>query len=895
MPDNVCTNCVQNRKMCTYIEASKPRGPPKAYVTSLEDRVEKMEALLKRLRPETDFDAELGPPIPRGSWKNELAHSGSTFTSGKKTAPRPLHQFHSLSTLAPLALSRRTSSTSLSPLSDQEGDPPSDPEGLKDELIQTMKRLTLFDKGPQEKANRLLDAAYRFHGKSTTYHLVAITRETRMRYVLESMGVDVDTIANELERTRANPNQHARALQDGLRRPEYWRSPNCELVYEGGFVPSENLTGLFQHWPPSDLAMALIDLYFLHCNSMFPLLHRPTFERHFADRLYERDIWFACICMSVFALASRYTNDMRVLLEEPADSPLDEHAEQSQWQTAGFKYYISTLEVENKKRAMLSPASLFEIQTLCLVAQFQSETRWNRGTWYTVGVGIRKMQDIGAHSKQSYAKAGPTVENELWKRVWWYLNGLDRIQCAILGRPCAAKEEDFNVEYPLEVDDEFWENDDPQLAFRQPPDKPSTIAVFNLWLKLTDFTASALHSFDIVEHDGPSSGLRMEDILNRLNENLTGWAEKVPQYLRWSPDIEDITLANQSATLYTTYNLVTILMQRAFLPSSVALLSSPRDTLPSPPGLPPAMTARAISINAAKAIARILVVVHERALSNVPLLLAGAEITIAVLCIDQWIINARERDYTIHASKLAPSAMQTIESHMQDVQSLLAALRWAAPRWETAKEKLAYLEKMVPDLDKESAKLGHVSTLNFVRERKQGHLDLPKLSHDSTATSSRLDVSRLGSHGPASMDIATMGTSARHARRQDGLWLTDLSRQYIPSQQTSAHSTPRISSHSFLPRIRVNNFDEPPQRPSDEWMLPQKSYTTPSSLLPMSGHSHATLTTTDNSPEYTRVKHEPDADLDMPPLRLGWAYVTHNPSSAHTSVQLSVSQVALPY
>ena len=50
MPDNVCTNCVQNRKICTYVlaqtfvkicfitdclvrsEASKPRGPSKAFV-----------------------------------------------------------------------------------------------------------------------------------------------------------------------------------------------------------------------------------------------------------------------------------------------------------------------------------------------------------------------------------------------------------------------------------------------------------------------------------------------------------------------------------------------------------------------------------------------------------------------------------------------------------------------------------------------------------------------------------------------------------------------------------------------------------------------------------------------------------------------------------------------
>lgn len=151
--------------------------------------------------------------------------------------------------------------------------------------------------------------------------------------------------------------------------------------------------------------------------------------------------------------------------------------------------------------------------------------------------------------------------------------------------------------------------------------------------------------------------------------------------VRWSPDIEDVTLANQSATLYTTYNLVTILMQRAFLPSSVALLCSSNITQPIQPVLAQAMTARAISINAAKAIARILAVVHKRALSNVPLLLTGADITIAVLCIDWWIIIARD-------GKFAQSATRTRESHMQDVKLLLTALRWAAPRWETAQERL---------------------------------------------------------------------------------------------------------------------------------------------------------------------------------------------------------------
>lgn len=76
------------------------------------------------------------------------------------------------------------------------------------------------------------------------------------------------------------------------------------------------------------------------------------------------------------------------------------------------------------------------------MAQFQGETRWHHSAWVTIGVGIRKMQDIGAHTKQSYTKAGPSIENELWKRVWWYLTGLDRIQCAILGRPCTTRTEE---------------------------------------------------------------------------------------------------------------------------------------------------------------------------------------------------------------------------------------------------------------------------------------------------------------------------------------------------------------------------------------------------------------------------------------------------------------------
>ncbi len=89
----------------------------------------------------------------------------------------------------------------------------------------------------------------------------------------------------------------------------------------------------------------------------------------------------------------------------------------------------------------------------------------------------------------------------------------------------------FNAEYPLEVDDDFWENDDPQHVFVQPYDKPLTVITFNLWLR-PDLAASTLQSLvsplyyslfvssfvspeDIPEHDGSCSGLRVQDKLNR--------------------------------------------------------------------------------------------------------------------------------------------------------------------------------------------------------------------------------------------------------------------------------------------------------------------------------------------------------------------------------------------
>jgi hypothetical protein len=52
----------------------------------------------------------------------------------------------------------------------------------------------------------------------------------------------------------------------------------------------------------------------------------------------------------------------------------------------------------------------------------------------------------------------------------------------------------FDVDLPLECDDEYWEHPNPDMAFKQPPGKPSVIAYFNSYLKLNQVLAFSLRT-----------------------------------------------------------------------------------------------------------------------------------------------------------------------------------------------------------------------------------------------------------------------------------------------------------------------------------------------------------------------------------------------------------------
>lgn len=183
-----------------------------------------------------------------------------------------------------------------------------------------------------------------------------------------------------------------------------------------------------------------------------------------------------------------------------------------------------------------------------------------------VGHGIRLAQDLGAHRRTTYP-ATPTVESELRKRAFWLLVAMDRGMCSILGRPCSIQDEDFDVDYPIECDDEYWENDDPELAFKQPPGKPSMITFFNCILRLTRIHGHCLRALYSLRgsklHSDPE---RAQATVSELDSELNKWLDSVPEHLKWDPQQPNDLWAAQSASLFSAFYTMRIFVHRPFIP-----------------------------------------------------------------------------------------------------------------------------------------------------------------------------------------------------------------------------------------------------------------------------------------------------------------------------------------
>ncbi|KAF7965830.1 hypothetical protein HWV62_41248 [Athelia sp. TMB] len=681
-PDRACDACRRS-------EISRPRGPSKAYVNGLEDKVERLEAFLKTAN--VDFDSQLGPAIIRDSWKSDFANSsasGSRKTSPASTYPVASSSQHSGLSPNPANLIDLSSAISFhhrkhSGVTDGSFDTISDAED-------GAPPLRLVHEIGLPSINHK-DLAFQFTGESSNYHLAHHARQVKENY-------RVDAKHGSAGRNDGGDGTNDVDMHDGAgfpgRRAEFWSTPPWELCWEDAQDSSSHLLPeLVAALPSPDLASDLIGLFFANINLQFPLLHRPTFQRNWDAGLQLQDAWFSCLCLLVFAAASRWSDDVRVFPIED-DETLEEDARKRK---AGHNFFEPTLAIYQGSPSVSTPASLHELQSHAALALFLRGTSDMPLAWTRVGIALRKAQDLGIHRKRSYRIGAPTVEEEQWKRVFWVLVALDRVGSASLGRPCCVDETDFDLDLPIEVDDQFWEMGDSSASFQQPLGKPSLVTAFNYFLNLTQVMSFALRTLYSVNRSkdnlgGPQGPAWQEELVMQMNNAMTGWVDSVPEHLRWTPGMEDLVFSTQAATLYTSYYLVQILIYKPFIQRPLAgkahrSRSNAVSNFPFP--------AATICVKAAESCARILDSQMKRGLGFVPSCIAVSHNCGAILAAEIWYLKCQERAYTAQFEDVKPPS-STIDALLADLAVFVKALRAVESTWEIAHIFLEQLEECIP-------------------------------------------------------------------------------------------------------------------------------------------------------------------------------------------------------
>ncbi|KAJ7758569.1 fungal-specific transcription factor domain-containing protein, partial [Mycena maculata] len=296
-------------------------------------------------------------------------------------------------------------------------------------------------------------------------------------------------------------------------------------------------------YPEGDLIAALVELYFTNVHPTFPVLHRPSFEKSVTERLYLRDPKFGSVLLVVLGVASRYSDDPRVFVD--GKSTL----------SSGWKF-ISQVPIVQK----YFDSTIYEVQFFCLMTLYSLGTSVPQASWMYLGLGIRFLHQRGEHRRKREAAE---FENMLWNRAFWSFFALDRMVCAFSGRPAAIHIEDYDVEPPLEVDDEYWEH-----GFTQPLGKPALLSFFVSFVRLAAILGDALRRVYASKKSRSIMGWTSKDweqvTVAELDSTMNDFLDSIPSHLRWDPDRAN-PFFDQSAVLYMTYYYIQITTHRPYI------------------------------------------------------------------------------------------------------------------------------------------------------------------------------------------------------------------------------------------------------------------------------------------------------------------------------------------
>ncbi|KAJ7644387.1 fungal-specific transcription factor domain-containing protein [Roridomyces roridus] len=296
------------------------------------------------------------------------------------------------------------------------------------------------------------------------------------------------------------------------------------------------------HYPEPDLIDSLVKLYFENIHFFLPLLHRPSFERQVAERLHLSDSKFGATLLAVLGLASRYSDDPRVLIDGNTLS-------------SGWLFVVQVQTIQN----FFEP-TVHDVQFYCLMTLYWLGTSAPHTAWLYLGIGVRFLNFRGERDQR---RDTPKWDEELWNRAFWAFFALDRLVCTFLGRPALIHMEDHDVDPPLAIDDEYWDR-----GFVQPLATPSLVCYFPQYLRLSEILGDALNQLYAPEKVKIQRGWTTEqgqETVGELDALMNNFLENVPAHLRWDPERPTSVFFIQSAMLSIAFFYIKITIHRRYI------------------------------------------------------------------------------------------------------------------------------------------------------------------------------------------------------------------------------------------------------------------------------------------------------------------------------------------
>ncbi|KAJ3781179.1 fungal-specific transcription factor domain-containing protein [Lentinula aff. detonsa] len=522
MPNKICSGCINAGVDCAHNNLNKRRGPKRVPKDAVMKSFEATQAMVSVILAEPDTYVipegldrirTLIIDISRYAYflQKELGLRGQQSSSVKA-------DLSSTASTAGPPVSLTSSATS-PPTPEAYPNPYFGGHSSEDAhdaniISERLEQLTLGQQSP------------RHYGPSSNFLLV----QTLLDFKQETTGRKQD-------------------IHQNLRRPEFW----CILPWQEKL---QDNTASMLTFPEDDLLHNLIDDYFVHSEPYMPLLHRSTFEKSVAEDLHLRDVGFGQVVLAVCAVASRYGLD-------PRNMPEGTKSEHS----LGWRWYS---QISLNMSSFLEVPRLYDLQLCILMMMYLQASSISESSWIILGVAMRLAQAMGLHRRQPDQPR--TIRRELWIRAFWVIIIYDTYASMFLGRPRATTMDDFDVELPMDCDQEFWDNatSEGDVLVQSPPNKRSRTTFWIHFIKLMEIAGLTHKLIYPIRRAAQSRVLGVDGVLSNrkavmeLDSALNAWASSVPHHVQWDPKQADPILLLQSAMLYSSYHWVQV--HKKFIP-----------------------------------------------------------------------------------------------------------------------------------------------------------------------------------------------------------------------------------------------------------------------------------------------------------------------------------------